>query len=435
MQHQIEGVQVINQRGSLLIGDEPGVGKTAVMIDVAKSAPKVLVLTMATLKYQFEDEIRAWLPNSKTVVINGKPEERKEQWETDAQFYVCNYEMLLRDLPQMLKVEWDYILADECTRLSNHMNKQWKALQRLKAKVRIAATGTAISNSPLDCYGIFEWIKPGIFGSFFKFGLRYVIRDQNNIPRAFKNMTELAEIIKPYYIRRTKEQVYPNMPEKIKVNVPVELSDKERKLYNQIREELLFDIEKSDVSKIRRLSQIQNGSEKFMRLRQLVCSMELIGESVDSSKMKTLKDLVTTLPDGKMIIFTWFAEMAKLLNRELPGSVMIIGEVDTAKRHEIIKQFNTDPTCRILIGTKAINYGLNLQAARYVIHYDLPFSVSDYEQRASRSHRNGQKEVVYEYELIGRNTIEEKIRKKLTMKQELSEMLLPVSELKEMLNA
>lgn len=187
------------------------------------------------------------------------------------------------------------IIADEATRLSNHTNKQWKALRTLNSSRKLAMTGTAISNSPLDCWGIFEWLNPSSLGNFWAFSSRYVVKDQWGSPRYFIRLDELATRIKPYYIRRTKEQVLPELPEKRQIDVPFELSPAERKLYDQLKSELLFDIEQAQINKIEHISQLQNGLVKLIRLRQLTCSMELLGDSKESSKLKVLKELIETI--------------------------------------------------------------------------------------------------------------------------------------------
>lgn len=430
---QKQGVEFLAV-GNRLLGDEAGVGKTPQLLALTQNETPILVLTMASLKYQFQDEIKKFLPNATSVVIGGTPKERVKQWQGEYQYYIANYELLLRDVALMKEKHWRYILADECTRLSNHTNKQYKALKQLTADFKIPATGTAISNSPLDAYGIFEWIRPGIFGNFFRFSNRYIIKDIWGSAKDFKNMDELANIIAPYYIRRTKEQVLTELPDKVQITVPVELSERERKLYNDLRAELLFDIESADISKIKNITQIQNGVVKMMRLRQMTNSLEIIGDSVESSKLDTLKDLIKTFePHQKMIIFSEFAEMCKIIHRELVGSEMIIGEVGIEDRRAIVEKFNTDPTTNILVMSSAGAYGLNLQAADKLIHFDLPWSVGKFAQRSARAHRMGQKETVFEYSLIANKTVDQHVLKKLTLKQNLAEMLMPVSELKEML--
>jgi len=433
---QAQGVAWLTGKNALL-GDQAGVGKTPQAIFLTKDKPKVLVLTMASLKFQFQNELKKFLPQAQSVVINGTPLQRKAQWlNANVQYYIANYELLLKDLKFMHVYDWDYIVADECTRLSNHSNKQWKALQQLRSQHRLAMTGTAISNSPLDCYGIFEWLNPSSLGNYWAFVAKYCVQKQlpngGRFTVGFRNLEELSKRIEPFYIRRTKEQVLPELPEKREIELPFELNQNERRIYDTIKTRMLMALQDADVSKIEHLSQLENGIVNLMRLRQLVCSPQLLGEHTDSSKFQVLKDLLLTIPDRKVIIFSEFAEMCKIINTVIP-SVMIIGEVKTENRARIVEQFNTDPNTRILVMSAAGAFGLNLQAADVVIHYDLPWSVAKYEQRASRSHRMGQKNTVFEYSLIAKGSVDEFVQKKLNKKQDLSEQLLPISELMELL--
>lgn len=135
----------------------------------------------------------------------------------------------------------------------------------------------------------------------------------------------------------------------------------------------------------------------------------------------------------KAIIFTEFAQMARILHREIPDSLLIDGATSTEERLRVVEEFNNNPKKNILIGTRAISFGLNLQAAQYIIHYDLPFSVSAYEQRSARAHRMGQKSTVYEYSLVAEDTVDEFVQKKLAKKQDILETLLPITELREIL--
>lgn len=137
--------------------------------------------------------------------------------------------------------------------------------------------------------------------------------------------------------------------------------------------------------------------------------------------------------DSKVIIFTQFAKMATILQRELPNSLMITGATSSEDRQKIVDQFNTDPNKKILIGTSAMGFGLNLQIAETIIFYDLPWSVSKKVQMEDRAHRIGQTKPVNIYSLIVDRSIEGYISKKLSLKQDISEQLMPVSEIREML--
>lgn len=427
--YQQNGVTRILCDKLLLVGDEPGLGKTIQVIEACRlmGLKKVLVITMSSLKWQFASELAKWHPDATCQVIDGDKFERTVQWGQDANFYVMNYELLLRDQEPFMH-KYDLIVCDESTRLSNHANKQWIAASKLKSERRVAMTGTAVSNSPIDLFGILNWLSPHCLGTWTNFCERYVIFDQYRVARDFMRLDELSKRIQPFYIRRTKDQVLKELPPKIYSTVPVVLSEPERKLYNQIRDRLLFEIEASDVSKVEYVSQLGNGLVAMTRLQQCCLSLELLGDRSSSSKLEALKELLLSLSGHKVIIFCEYAAMCKIIHREIPGSKMLIGATPSEERVEIVKDFE------ILIMSSAGSWGLNLQSADVIVHYNLPWSVAKKEQREGRAHRIGQTKPVNIYSLIVEQSIEKYISKKLSLKQEVSEKLMPVSEIREMLN-
>ena len=199
-------------------------------------------------------------------------------------------------------------------------------------------------------------------------------------------------------------------------------------MYQKIREELLFEIDKALLSKIENPVQLQNTIVKMTRLQQLSDSMELIGDGTESSKLEILKEkLEEVLIDGqKAIIFSRFSTMCKILKRELSEyqPAMITGDIETKARAGEIKRFDGDEKCRVLISSEAGGAGLNIQRANVVIHYDLPYSVGKYEQRNGRSYRIGQKRHVTVYNLLAKGTIDMAVKNILYKKRELSADLL-----------
>lgn len=431
LKHQVEGINRIKKDGSLLLGDEPGVGKTAQMIHATKDYDEVLIVTLASLKYQMREEILKWLPDAKVIVVQGDKEERASIWEDVRlgawQFVIINYELLLRDFPLMQK-DWDYIVCDEATRLSNIKNKQYKALRQLKSKHRLPMTGTPVSNRPDDVYGLLDWARPGCLGNWWDFMNRYVVRNPQKWIVGYRNMEELAVRIRPFMLRRTKEEVL-DLPDKIVASVPFELGAKERKLYDQLKKGLLLDIEQAEVNKIKSLSGMDLAVSKFGKLCELCDSMELLGEGTDSAKLAVLQDLLTTLNGSKVIIFTRFSRMADIIQREL-GCLKITGDIDLVERMDILRQFELKHN--VLVMTNAGEYGLNIQAANVIIHFDQPMSIARKEQREGRAHRMGQTKKVLIYNLLADKTVDTAMFKRIEKKADLSRLLL--SDLKELLN-
>lgn len=426
--YQKEAVTFILKQGSGLIADSVGLGKTLMTLGVIKatSPSSVLIVCPAILKWQWKEQIEKFLPEATAVIIDGTPEQRAAQWVTPAQIKIANYELLWRDFTFTTGTLWELMVCDEATRIANPWTKTYKSLYHIRARRRIALTGTPVSNRPNELWGILNWCFPGILGKYSAFLDRYCVRNIWGGIFKFQRLEELQKRIKPLMIRRLREEVLPQLPEKIVSDVPLQLSDRERELYDKIRKELLFEIEKDDISKLENPITIQHTLVRMLRLRQATNSLELIGKNKESSKLAGLKELLPDVLNGerKAIIFTFFSEMADILERELKdyAPLKITGEVD--KREGIVRAFNDKPEHRLLIMTSAGQYGLNIQAASVVIHYDQEWSLAKMEQRVGRAHRIGQKLNVLEYNLLMRGTMDEYVRKVLRKKQELSKELL-----------
>lgn len=294
--YQRVGARFLHTLGSGLLADEVGLGKTLMalaVLDRAK-AERVLILCPAILKYQMENEIQKFLPGWKVSVIDGSQQEREQAWQEPVRVYVANYELLLRD-KQPQEHEWDYVICDEATRISNPRTKTYRTLQKIRARHRLALTGTPVSNRPDDLWGILNWTHPGILGSYESFLDRYTIRNQWGGIYKYQELDALAKRIKPYYIRRLKQNVLAELPDKIYTDIPFKLNDKEDALYKKLQKELLHEIDEMDISKVNEPTTIQHTLVKMMRLRQLTDSMELLGESKESTKLEVLKELLTDI--------------------------------------------------------------------------------------------------------------------------------------------
>ena len=442
--YQIKGAEFLHNIGSGLLGDSPGVGKTLQVIALAEhtKAEKILVFCPAVLKHQWANELKIFVPHRTSVVIEGTKKERAELWKKDVHYYLVNYELLLRDFADMNIREWCYIFADEATKISNARAKQSRMIKKLRAKRRIAMTGTPISNKAQDCWNLVDWTNPGVLGNYWGFIQRYCLKNQWGGIYAYTNMEELRDKLQKWMIRRTKEEVLPDLPEKITTDVPFVLSEEEAVLQKKIKQEILHEIQATDINKLETPMTIQYTLTKFTRLRQLADSLELLGENKKSSKLEVLQELLLeNIEDGrKVLIFSEFAQMCKILKRELVeyNPVMIVGETPNEQRQGLLDKFNTDSACRICVMSSAGTYGLNITSASVIINYDLPFSLAKLEQRIGRAHRYGQKNKVHVFNLLGKKTADEAIQKIIHAKRELSGQLLgdlPVSmeDIKDML--
>lgn len=476
MPHQRVGAAFLDAIGSGLLGDDMGLGKTIQSLAFCEKigARKVLVFCPSSVKYQWEDEIKKFIPDDcATVVIDGTAARRRKQWAREARFYIANYELLPEwrwsyergddgnyvlakggakkkhkvpgaDFPIMQRTFWDVIIADEATKISDPSTHQSKSIKKLNAHHKIAMTGTPVSNKAEDVWNIIDFIKPDSLGSYWNFMNRYCVRGQFNRIISHQNLPELRERLGQYMIRRLKKEVLKDLPEKITTDIPFKLSAKEKKLYDNLRKEILFEIEKTDIDKIENPMSLQYTLVKMTRLRQLADSMELLGHNAKSSKLEVLREkLAETMadPQRKAIIFTQFAEMAEILERELAeyAPLVVSGKIKEEYR-DVVEKFNTDDSRRLLIMTSAGQFGLNIQRASVIFHFDQEWSLAKMEQRDGRAHRIGQKDTVLVYNLLAKGTIDYYVKKVLHDKAKISGQVLgdsiPVSmdNIREMLN-
>ena len=294
--YQKVGASFLYNIGSGLLGDEMGLGKTIQSLAVCEKtkAQKILVFCPASVKWQWHDEIKRFIPGAEVCVIEGDKKARDACWTKEARFYVANYELLLRDAI-MQAIEWDIVIADEATKISNPMAKQSKAIKKLRAKRRIAMTGTPVSNRANEVWNLVDFISPGALGDYWGFLQRYCLKNQWGGIFGYQNMDELRDKLKRYMIRRLKKDVLPELPEKIITDIPFEMTEEEKSLYKKIKKEILFEIEKSDISKLEQPMTVSYTLVKMVRLRQLADSLELLGENKKSSKLEVLKDLLINI--------------------------------------------------------------------------------------------------------------------------------------------
>ena len=415
---------------SSLLGDEPGCGKSiqSIATVLIRNAKKTLILCPSTLKLNWKDEIEKWAKNKTSVVIGGDKKIRDKQWNQDVDFYIINYELLLRDMDYINKIEWDFLIADEATRVSNPKAKQSKNIKKIKAKYRIALTGTPLNNAVQDVWNILDFCQPNLLGSFWQFTEKYCDKDRFGGITGYKNLSELKKHISNNMLRRKKKDVLHELPDKLYETLYIEFDPEEKKIYEAIRDEIVAELKEYNIKRVLKDKYLSNVLVKMVRLKQAADSLELVSDHTFSSKTNALKELLKDIihKEDKAIIFTQFAEMAEILMRELKEykPLLIAGRVKQEDRHSNVELFQTKDENKLMIMTEAGGFGLNLQRANYIIHYDLPWSISKMEQREGRAHRIGQTSNLTVFRLIAQNTVDEYVLKILHRKHKLAEEIL-----------
>lgn len=452
LEHQKSGIDFLINKLKIninpLIADSPGTGKTLQGLLAAREFTPIgkvcLWITLASAKQQLANEISHFGIDFTPIVLSGSKKERlndlgrikKYLDDPKPVLLITNYEQSLRHVEDFFELPISVVVCDEATRLGNQRNISYKKiswLAKVKNAKKITMTGTAITNNPLEAYALFEYLNPGCLGSWMSFALTYMSPTPFSMVGAVRKerLGHLAQRLQPFYLRREREVLLPDLPELMETTVTVELSAKERKLYNQLVQELLLDIDKTFLDQISTPHTISNGIVKFARLRQLCVNPQLLGTgNTDTSKLDALKEYVSTINGSKAIIFTEFSTAVPAILSALTGAVSITGATKQEDRATIMHQFQTDPATKFLVMTRAGEMALNLQAADFVIHYDPPLTYSSYDQRCSRARRQGRKDPVVSVRLVCKDTIEEKIYKLIETKKLISLLAMPYSELK-----
>ena len=436
------GASFIKALDGSLLADVPGLGKTIQTLAALEDEQGPhLILCPSSLKYSWSNEILKWRPTISQRVVDGNRAQREKLWKrkgfVNCQYIIANYELLLYDFDIIETIPWKSITCDEATRISNPQAKTTKALKKLKTEKRIALTGTPISNSPQDIFSIVDWIQPGYLGTQWHFQEKYCItinEDQwgNSTSYStvvgYKNMDDLANKVETVMLRRTKEEVLTDFPPKTVETISFTLSEDEQVLYKSIKNYIIEELDKMGIDK----TTLPIIPVKMLRLKQATNDPRLVvEEGVDppkSTKLQVCKDLLKPIikSGDKAIIFTQFAEMLNILATELSeyNPVCVYGDVNPRKRMEAVMKLKEDPKCKVILMTEAGAYGLNIQHATYVIHYDSPWSIAKLMQREDRSHRIGQGKPVTVYNLVAKNSIDEYVAKVLHKKQKTSVQLM-----------
>lgn len=424
-----------------LIGDQPGLGKSIQSLGIAIKRKiqgeinNCLIVCLASLKYNWTAEIEKFT-KERALVIDGTAEERKKKWVAEGYFFkIVNYEILVRDMlvlsttktivdreeiayRKYMQKQFDMIVVDEIHAIKNHTAQRTQAVKQLVAKYRVGLSGTPVDGRLEELHSIFEFLKPGLFESKSRFLEKHAVYDPFGSIIAYVQVQEVRDKINPYYLRRLKEKVLKDLPEKLYKDIYVDLAGPEFSLYRDI------------VKGAHEITEEEQAATRILRARQFLDFPELLDMRNKSHKFLALRELLEELIDynnEKVLIFTQYKQVLDMILFNLKGKYQVLqihGEVDSKLRVDLVNQFNTDKKYPILIGTDAMSTGLNIGGASAVIHYDDNYSPAIMQQRNDRAHRATTRHNVTVYRFVCRGTIEENVRKKLGIKMELNNRVL-----------
>ena len=421
-----------------ILADEMGLGKTLqtlaflrhVVRQNAGGAPWLIVCP-TSLVFNWVAEARKFTPTLKVLALHGA--ERHAQFEqlAHSELVVTSYALIRRDAERYRGLEFDTMVLDEAQHIKNRETQNAQAVKAVRAKHRLVLTGTPLENSVLDLWSIFDFLMPGYLGSAKDFRERYelpIVREKN-----VEAQQRLARRLRPFLLRRLKQEVASDLPAKLEQVSFCELTADQRGVYQQVieasRKEVLEAVGAQGLAKSRMVV-----LTALLRLRQICCDLRLLKlENVNpanaSGKLDLFEELLEEVMDGghRVLVFSQFTSMLALLQERLTDEGIEYCHLDgaTTNRGAVVQRFQDNPSIPVfLISLKAGGVGLNLTGADTVIHFDPWWNPAVEDQATGRAHRIGQTKVVTSYKLITRDTVEEKILLLQNRKREIVEATL-----------
>ena len=425
-----------------ILADDMGLGKTLQIIALLKSQIESknketsIVVCPSTLVLNWKAEVEKWCNSINVLIIRGSAEERKILINDYKKYdlLITSYDLLKRDVENYEDKNFKYIIADESQYIKNSSTQNATSLKSLNGQIKFALTGTPIENSVAELWSIIDFVMPGYLYNYNKFKKKFeepILKFEDK-----EALSRLKKLISPFILRRTKEDVLTELPEKNIMVLKNEMEEEQEKIYlsylSQTKKELAEELAENsfEKSKFKILMLLT-------RLRQICCHPSLFIENYKggSGKLKQCLDLVKDAIESghKILLFSSYTSMFEIIEKELNKSKInyfkLVGNTPISQRIEMVDEFNNDDSVKVfLISLKAGGTGLNLTSADVVIHYDPWWNVSSENQATDRAYRMGQKNSVQVYKLITSNSIEEKINKMQEKKEKLSKDILSTKE-------
>jgi SNF2 family DNA or RNA helicase len=424
--YQVAGYQWLNYlkdiRWGGILADDMGLGKTVQALSFLEyyknetGKIKALVVCPTTLIYNWENEIKKFTPKLTYRIHHGATRTRVKEELLDHDVTITTYGTLRSDIKMLMSVEFDYVILDESQAIKNPSSKVTRAAGLLNAKNRLCMSGTPLQNNTFDIFAQMNFLNPGMLGTMEFFRQEFAIPIDKFGEQDRKE--HLKKILYPFILRRTKEQVAKDLPEKQEMILFCEMEDEQRNIYdayrNDFRNQILGTIETQGIQKSQ-LTILQG----LMKLRQICDSPAILNEQEKfenhSIKLDELaREITENIGNHKALIFSQFLGMLALIRAKLEELGVkyeyFDGSTSAPDREKAIQSFQNNEEVRVfLISLKAGGVGLNLTAADYVYIVDPWWNPAVEQQAIDRTHRIGQTKNIFAYRMICKDTIEDKI--------------------------
>ena len=402
-----------------ILADEMGLGKTLQTITflLSEKGKKSVIVTPTSLIYNWKSEFEKFAPNLNIKIIHGNKEERifTKEYINEYDVLLTTYGTLRNDYNLYEDINFDYCIIDEAQNIKNSLSQSSEVVKKLNAKVKFALTGTPIENNLMELWSLFDYIMPGYIYSKKKFQDKFIKNE--------KGIIELKKYIKPFILRRLKNDVMSELPDKIEKRYVVEMTKEQKKVYKTYIDDIKNKMKEKDLTK----DKITIFSY-LTKLRQLALDPGILvdGYIGGSGKIDVTVDLINEFINNnhKILLFSQFTSVLDsiktIFDAEGIEYFYLDGSTKASERVSLVNEFNNSNKVKVfLISLKAGGTGLNLTSADVVIHFDPWWNPAIEDQATDRAHRFGQKNVVEVIKLISKGSIEEKIIKLQESKKEI----------------
>ena len=435
--YQVEGALHLAFGERVLLADDMGLGKTVQAIAACallrelRGVERVLVVSPASLKAEWEEQIAKFSDLPSTIVFGGNPA-RLAAYRRHSFFTLCNYEQVVADGKDLLDaLAPDVVILDEAQRIKNWQTKTANAVKKLRSRYAFVLTGTPLENRIDEIYSIVQFLDPDLLGPLFRFNREFYELDEKGRPSGFRNLDELARRVSSVMLRRRKEDVEGELPGRTVKTFFVPMTEAQTRAYEDYD---LYVKRLAALAARRPLTKEEfDRLQKFLACMRMVCDTPYIlgDENRDCPKMEEIERLLPDLlddPERKIIVFSEWVRMLELV-REYAVAAGIefawhTGSVPQPQRRAEIRRFREDPECRLFLSSESGGVGLNLQVADTVVNMDQPWNPARLEQRIARAWRKHQTRPVTVINLVSEDTIEHRMLGLLDAKRTLAEGVL-----------
>ncbi|MDH2335899.1 DEAD/DEAH box helicase [Clostridium perfringens] len=448
--YQKEGFKWINEITDLgfggVLADDMGLGKTLQIIAflLSQKKSKSIVVVPTSVIYNWMDEFEKFAPSIRIGLVHGSKSKRdrvlrdfkrgigikveeenlKEKSYEKYDVLLTTYGTLKNDEKAYENLSFDYCIIDEAQNIKNPTAQATLSVKNIKSRCNIALTGTPIENNLMELWSIFDFVMPGYLFTKERFRERFILDESN--------LSELKSLITPFILRRLKEDVLSELPEKLEKKYLVEMKGKQKQLYSFYVKAIKNELNENKVYEKSRKNKI-NLFAYLTKLREICLDPSLVVPDYkgESRKLTVVKEIVKDASESgkKILLFSQFTSVLKKIEEDFRKEdisyLYLDGGTSARERVERVKKFNEDSNIKVfLISLKAGGVGLNLTSASVVIHFDPWWNPAVEDQATDRAHRFGQENKVEVIKLVAKDTIEEKIVLMQEDKRELIQSLM-----------